>query len=1187
MSINFREKSTINRKLLDTLLLRMCDKDEQVIEWPGKRYYETEPSQLSFVGSIGHLPNPEFQGPQPPNSMGMVLLVTPDKHNRIEVEISGRFDITHRVMPELKEMRKHLKTEGSKPKETQVIYNSYKRYTVHFESVVLSCTLPDEINTWITPEPLNGLSDAIASLEERCIDDPEVYRACKQEVAAPKISIDWDDSIQTQNELIEVIQNTVFGNLKDILHYSVQIRARARSIPSSISEIEGTVLLEIFIENTTTRDEAKKFGISNGAHLLDVQFSTELVNGTGHQLPHKLTPADYRHLIHSTVPGYGITTSVSQDTDGIYHTIAMPVSALPKTINPDPISLGMTRPPSFKNLSSKPVPLLDSLVSAIRQYGNKWKLEIAQLKSEGKQEEASVALEEREQLLQEADNIEDGVKLLAAHEQLQRAFCWMNEVMAGSFKQQNKDISSWRLFQLGFILTQVRAVYERTCDESELTDHINTAEVLWFATGGGKTEAYFGILIMNLFYERLKGREYGTSAWMKFPLRMLSVQQFQRLAYVVAQANRIKVRESISGHPYTIGYFTGDGTPSYISNSYQSYEDNYLPNLSLKDLQKWKFISDCPYCNAENSVTVQRDLKRTRIYHICSNPECWSNTEESAGEYGEGIKGELGIFVSDEEVYRYIPSILVGTIDKLAVISHNKNFRVLFGGATHYCPDHGFIVGGKCTYPILEQESNGEYRSVPCPNNSRSPKPGAKTVKLTPETFPGVQFILQDELHLLSENTGNFAAHYETLMSTLQVANKGRPPKVLSATATIKGYSDHIHHLYLRKARRFPVPGIHHGESFYSRTDSDEQGELIQRWYAGILPLGGGAVVARTSAIISSRFITLVDDLREGLVSDPEKYTAMLGMAPSQAPEVRGFVSTFLNTSLIYNNSIKGNTDIHRGLEEYQVPKYPDRRWHTLDATCSLDEIQQIITQVETKEEDDPSRQLIATSVVSHGVDMSRLNFLIVAGWPKSIAEYMQSSARSGRAQPGIVLSVYNFKALYQATVFLNFEDYHRFLDRLVETVPINRLAPKIIERTLPGVFAALVLNWMASQPYVKSPINNGEKVKAILSDTTNKSFDEMRKLMNDSLSVPTHLESEFDPRVVKDFKNQLDSQITKLLDIFANLPSKYSTEQLSSAIGKVMGNSPMRNFRDIENQIEISPKGDTEDLIKGLGGRK
>ncbi|MDX9953243.1 MAG: helicase C-terminal domain-containing protein [Anaerolineae bacterium] len=1185
--LTFREKSDLNRRLMDILTLRLVDKETPIIEWPGKRYYHDEPANRSLMGSIGHQPDPDFTGPQPPNAMGMVILVTPDDNGTIHLRLSGQFDVTHRCIPELDVMRKELKRDGHNIKPNQPVVTAYRRMTVTFEQVDLVLNLPADTNQWVRSGSDTTLNQTLNSLRNRCLDDPEIFKRCYTgPTGGALVDFAWnDDQITEQADLNNAVAAALFDDTSQVLEYRIQLRARARRTPLSMTGGENAYLVEVFLENNTTREDARRFGIARNAHLLDARFSCELVKGNAQDLPHKLAPADYRHRDNSTVAGYGVTTSVRRDAQGIFHTEAMPVSYQAKTKNPSSESLGLPYDPTFEQLARDPIPLLRSFVVAVHHYASEWDEVIARLRHDGDAEAAQVASGEQAVLRQEADTIADGIDLLEKHTQLRQAFTWMNEAMRDAFAHQGKAIHQWRLFQLGFILTQIRAVYERSCPKEEITDHLNTAEVLWFATGGGKTEAYLGIVVMSMLYERLQQRLYGVTAWMKFPLRMLSVQQFQRLSYVVAQANRIKKRENLPGHPYTIGYFTGEGTANFITRSGDAYRRHFLPTLSKEQLYQYQFISDCPYCDEKNSVSVQKDLARCRLTHVCSNPECWTHREAPAGQYGEGIRGEIGIYVSDEEVYRYIPTVLVGTIDKLAVIGHNRRFRLLLGGATHFCPEHGFSLEGKCQHNRLEQKDNGSYLSTVCGNNTRTS--GIKTQPLGGASQPGIQFILQDELHLLSQNTGNFDAHYESTMQALQTANGGRPPKILSATATIKGYEDHINHLYQRKARRFPVPGIRRGESFYSRIDSDDQGELVQRWYAGILPLGSGRIVERASAIASSRFLTLVDDLRTALVASPDSACVTLGLPSSKAHAALEHIGTYLNSCLIYNNSIRGNGELHGALEEYQMPEYPERRWKKLDGSTPLDDIQKAIQLIETKTVDDPTRQMIATSVVSHGVDMHRLNFMIVSGWPKSIAEYIQSSARSGRVEPGIVLSIMDSRQLFQTNVYLDFLDYHRFMERMVESVPINRFAPNLLERTLPGMISACVLNWMEGQSWGQGASKNAGKLRDILVSPTSGAERSLRDLLTQCLSVPVSIRDRFDHRVIHDYHEALDRRINHALRGLVNLSSNLATEYLSDALARLLGHAPMRSLRDIESQILIKPEGDTDSLIEALGRRR
>ncbi|GAB3375115.1 DEAD/DEAH box helicase [Spongiibacter taiwanensis] len=1190
--LSFAEKSAINRKLIDAFSLSLFDKETDVIAWPGKVYNEFAPYQMALAGSIGYAPKPDFEGAQAPNAMGMVLLVEPTESGDVEARVSGQFDICFRQIPDIAIQRSRLKKEGGDPKATQSIVLSYRRLTVQFEDVPLSMNINTGLNQWVTPPAANSIVKGLSDIQDMCLTDPRIFKVPElTDKGSAKFVFNWpeggDYAIADQDEFNQTIARDIFERETDLMRHNVRLRARIRKAPVSLSDRPNAHLVEIYLENITTRDEARAFGLDSSAFLFDVRFNTKLVAGQGHLLPHKLAPKDYRYMENDGVPGYGITTSIEQIADNHYGTNAIPVSGLSRIKNPSPAELGMSSEPSFAHLSTNPVPTLKGLVAAMDAYLLEWQKQIDGMLAAGKESEAEVAMAERALLVAEKANIDDGVSLLETHPKLLQAFKWMNESMLESFKHQGKPIDQWRLFQLGFILTQVRAVYERCSPESELTDHLSTAEVLWFATGGGKTEAYMGIIVMAMFYERMYQRLYGPTAWMKFPLRMLSVQQFQRLSYAVAQANRIKVREgaTLAGHPFTIGYFTGGGTPSGISSNYNNAEQYFLPKLDARSREKLQFISDCPYCNHQDSIKVVTDIPDARLKHVCENPECWSNTEMPEGTYGEGTRGELGIYVSDEEVYRYLPTVLVGTIDKLSVIGHNRRFKALLGSAPYFCPVHGFSSTTKCEHRSITRDSDGEYQSDSCPNNTKTS--AVRVVPSPPGLKAGISFILQDELHLLKENTGNFDAHYESTMRALQMAQGCREPKVLSATATIKGYEDHIHHLYQKHARRFPSPGMKRGESFYSRVELGEDGKpLIQRWYAGILPIGSGRIMQRSSALASTKFLTMIDEWRAELTANPKSVCDTLGVDVSKAPVLLDYIETYLNTCLLYSNSMNDNTDIHRALDEFQEGM--GRVYEHLDGNSTLDHIQGIIHHIERKRPDDPFRQVVATSVVSHGVDMHRLNFMIMAGWPKSISEYLQASARAGRVEPGVVLNVLNSKTLFQTNVFLDFQDYHLFMDRMVESVPVNRFAPNLLQKTLPGVVNAAILNWMVNHPGCGEGIlKSAGNLRDALRDTTNGAADGLRTQLKESLGVPDFARAFFDHRVLAKYEMQLDKAITRVLHGLENLPSQLATARPAEALERILGNRPMRSLRDIEISVSVRVNESiSEDLLEALGDR-
>ena len=218
-------------------------------------------------------------------------------------------------------------------------------------------------------------------------------------------------------------------------------------------------------------------------------------------------------------------------------------------------------------------------------------------------------------------------------------------------------------------------------------------------------------------------------------------------------------------------------------------------------------------------------------------------------------------------------------------------------------------------------------------------------------------------------------------------------------------------------------------------------------------------------------------------------------------------------------------------------------------------------------------RHIVATSVVSHGVDISELNFMVLDGWPPSTAEYIQSSARSGRTQPGIVMSILSPGKLFESGVFLNFGDYHFFLDKLVDSVPINRFAPNVLQRTLPGVFTAVVYNWGKFQPGWGEGLNRGaSQLHKVLNDATGIARQKLRDMLIKALDVPPAVQQHFDIRVLGAFRKQLGEEVNRGLHRLQNLNASNVDKDLGSALESVYQFGPMRSFRDIENQVEITP---------------
>jgi len=1183
MPLNYRDKMALSERLLALMRLRLTGKRLEVLP-PQGQVSETDPVDTSLIGGLAPRPDPQYHREQPPSAMGMVLMVSPNGQRQVSVTLQGRFDVTHRYIPDLQTMRERVQVGAAGEKSQQKLPDCFIRFTVEFADVSLSLDSA-QLNVW-SEYRLEPLMHRLHEVWKR---DPRIFRICQlNERGFVNLTMPWGkDSCAGDLEFAQLVAKALFtGN--SILEHDVVLRARLRPPPPNFEGQANRYLLELYLQNNTESVIGRAYGLMRPS-LLDVEFEATLMAGHQYDMPHRLAPEDYRYQPENGVAGYGVTCAVEKLAADRFRTNAMPVFAQPRIDAPSPKDVGMPLPANFDLLSKRPLDVLDGFVTALGNYHSVWELVEADLEAAGKASELQAVRNDRRAFVDEVARIEDGVELLRQHEDLRRCFVWMNAVMSDAIRLQGKSFDGWHLFQLGFILTQVRAVYERHALPHDRRNVAEFADVLWFATGGGKTEAYLGIICIAMLYARLKGRLYGTTAWMRFPLRMLSAQQFQRLSYVVAQAEMLRCREGIKGHPFTVGYYTGGGTPGSIGRSDGRGTDVWLPEVDQEQLERYRFVTDCPYCGTRGSVHMAPDLERVRMKHVCANAQCWSKTNASEGDHGEGVAGELGIYVSDEECYRYLPTVLVGTVDKLAVIAHNERFAGYLGAFRHFCPEHGFTAASKCRHQrirkTLPKGGNG-YESVPCGNNGRTSK--VKTFQLPPMVDPGFSFLIQDELHLLRESLGNFDAHYETLLQALQVGHSGQPSKVLAATATIKDFENHILHLYMRKGCRFPAPGASRSESFYARIRREGDCLMVRRWFAGVLPQGfTRGATERASAEVASRYLDQIDEWLEGLAKQSSAVMAQCGIDPAQAQEVADYVGKFLNTDLIYANQKRQTTAIREHLENVNARDGKNRTHRLLDGQTPLDDIMEAIHEVETKEASHPMRHLVATSVVSHGVDIAELNFMVLDGWPRSTAEYIQSSARCGRVQPGIVMSILSSGKLFESGVFLNFQDYHFFLDKLVDSVPINRFAPNVLQRTLPGVFSAVIYNWAKFQPGWGETLNRyASQLHKVLNDGTGVARQNLRDMLIRALDVPPAIVQHFDIRVLGAFKCQLENEVDRGLHRLQHLNAASADKDLGSALESIYHFAPMRSFRDIENQVEILTAGQKDQRVLNALGR-
>lgn len=626
----------------------------------------------------------------------------------------------------------------------------------------------------------------------------------------------------------------------------------------------------------------------------------------------------------------------------------------------------------------------------------------------------------------EIERFQFGVDTLANYPMVLKSFQLMNH----AFLNTSKKYNTWRLFQIVFIVSLIPDIV--ACDENimPLEDKVKTTlgevSLLYFPTGGGKTEAFLGVLVFNLFFDRFRGKSCGVTSVLRYPLRLLSVQQVQRLANTLAQAELLRRADPLikKTEEFSLGYFVGDNnTPNRI----QREQVVRYRSMTQGEMDEQRIIDICPFCG-QPTVHLKFDEDQYRLMHYCDNPDCPS---------GEA----LPIYMVDTEVYRYLPSAIISTVDKLAILGNNPSFRNILAGAPLRCPKHGFTSTRRCLVSAAGKEFCSEE---------------VQDFEAVHMYDPAPTLFIQDELHLIRESLGTYASHYESFIDYFvqNVSPSRRKIKVIGATATISHYQEQVSQLYSRDPIKFPCDSPKRDQNFYSFVDKTD----TQRLVMGYAPYGKAII---NSVVYSLKYMR---EVVYSYLQDPRKVLELPGIPITDVEDAKKILEDYW-IFLEYNNvkrdgnNVEGalETPINVELRQEGVPEFITRKM-TGDET--FQDVREVLAQVENTENVFGGTNLIAaTSMISHGVDADRFNIMFFYGIPGSTAEYIQAYSRTGRKHSSIVVDIIRPSRETDRSYLNNFVKFHEFKDILVEPVPINRWATKAIDGTLPGIFTGLLLN--------------------------------------------------------------------------------------------------------------------------------
>jgi hypothetical protein len=726
----------------------------------------------------------------------------------------------------------------------------------------------------------------------------------------------------------------------------------------------------------------------------------------------------------------------------------------------------------------------------------------------------------------------DGIQLLRKKEKCFEAFCdanramYMQRYMGSYISKKKKDLDSvfiwpgendeklpdyskgisnegnpgkpffakWRPFQLAFLLSQIVGLEDSESDEREQVD------LIWFSTGGGKTEAYLGLIAMYLFYRRLRheanpDQGAGVSVFMRYTLRLLIKDQYNRAIPLILACDLIRKEKSKSygQTPYSIGIWVGQSLTPNKNFEKNSQDDTRLfctsvDYMLLDKPEKAKYklpIDECPCCGTKiERINIKvagykgkwgikgvakKDGSQGPPYTLfCTNVQCEFTLEKST--YG------FPIYHVDEDIYRVRPSLVFSTIDKFASLNWNEDSFHLFNFEGH-----------------------------------------ADSLKRTNDP---PELIIQDELHLISSALGTIYGVYEIgineLMSRSLDEEKTFKPKIIAATATAKHAERQCRILYGRKKfSQFPPPGISADDSFFARKEEKTE-KSYGRLYVGVQPTGYTNTTAQvrlvslfnqllpkidmdnkefdkycTSLIYFNtvkelgKFRTLVmDDISVrskaladlfGSIHKGHKEDEFFELSSQMKPEDITKNLNALGTNKLYT--------IEPSLFQKGIRKYSDflglnenkRKATFLRLFDSKDEFELLSLKYETegdsKELEEQNFQTLfgffeekernvlvngsvpnivaATNMVSVGIDIARFNVMQITGQPKSHAEYIQASSRAGRTYPGIVITTFNPAKNRDRSHYEAFVDYHQAFYKHVESTSVTPYSEPALEKAL------------------------------------------------------------------------------------------------------------------------------------------
>jgi hypothetical protein len=552
-----------------------------------------------------------------------------------------------------------------------------------------------------------------------------------------------------------------------------------------------------------------------------------------------------------------------------------------------------------------------------------------------------------------------------------------------------KPQPAWRPFQLAFILQCIPSFVEENSEDLDLVD------LLYFPTGGGKTEAYLAVSAFLIFWRRLQHPNAygGVNVIIRYTLRLLSAQQFERATKLILACEYIRQNhKDLGNEKITIGFWVGDATIPNTLDTAQRRLTNTQKRLnegkeSINPFQ----LTNCQWCNTKiisknqaadkGFIIGHRIINDKKLLSTCLNPHC-------------NYHNELPIVVVDEDIYSNPPTILFATVDKFAILAWKGEATNLF-------------------------------------NFKENRKP---------------ELIIQDELHLLNGPLGSLVGLFENVVLSLCTTSKQRP-KIIASTATVKNVEKQIEGLYGRRTAIFPQYATNADDTFFSKTQSESK-----RRYIGILPTG------KTNTMTSLRLNAALLLARLEIWENDKK----------GADAFWTILSYFKSLKEIGRFSNKITAELQPEIQQLQVrhlknygdlpENYRQIPWISrhieLTSRIANEKIKKNLDKLEVSFEGDLKTRkaldiALATNMISVGLDVKRLNIMLMNGMPPNTAEYIQASSRVARNTEGVVFTLYDPNNTRDLSYFEDFVPFHKTFYKQVGPLSVTPFAENALDKML------------------------------------------------------------------------------------------------------------------------------------------